>query len=273
MKIQEIISRIEAYHSFIPDYEKNPRACDGVKYGDPAGECTGIASAIDASVDVIRKAGQAGCNFLYVHEPTFYTHWDTTDWLAGDPVYRTKAELLDRYGMVVYRDHDHQHADDPDGVFQGIMEELGWQPYLVGDSRRPMDYCIPPCSALQLAELFKQKLGLSRLRVVGNAGAEVQRVSFVLHITDGGPDVQQEVTRKIMREHLDAVIPLECVEWTAASYVRDAAQLGRNIVMLLPGHMAGEALGNRWAVTWLRRLTEGKVPVRFIQMDELFQYI
>ena len=114
---------------------------------------------------------------------------------------------------------------------------------------------------------------LGDAQMVGNAGAEVQRVSFVLHITDGGPDVQQEVTRKIMQEHLDAVIPLECVEWTAASYVRDAAQLGRNIVMLLPGHMAGEALGNRWAVTWLRRLTEGKVPVRFIQMDELFQYI
>ena len=119
MKIQEIISRIEAYHSFIPDYEKNPRACDGVKYGDPTGECTGIASAIDASVDVIRKAGQAGCNFLYVHEPTFYTHWDTTDWLAGDPVYRAKTELLDRYGMVVYRDHDHQHADD-DAEEEGV---------------------------------------------------------------------------------------------------------------------------------------------------------
>ena len=59
MKIQEIISRIEAYHSPIPDYEKDSRACDGVKYGDPTGECTGIASAIESG----RLGGYAAAAF------------------------------------------------------------------------------------------------------------------------------------------------------------------------------------------------------------------
>lgn len=273
MTIREIIGLIEAYHRPIPGYRQDPRACDGVKFGDPDQECTGIASAIAASVDVIEKAAAAGCNLLYVHEPTFYTHWDTVDWLEGDRVYAEKASLLRRCGMVVYRDHDHQHRHDPDGVFQGIMEELGWQPYLVGDSRRPMDFLLPACTGRQLAARLKEELGLSGMRAVGDLDSPVRRVSFVLHITDGDAAVQQEVTRKIRQEKLDAVIPLECVEWTAASYVRDAAQLGHPLVMLLPGHMAGEALGNRWAVRWLRTITQNAVPVVYLPMDDLFQYL
>lgn len=273
MTIKEILHRIESYHTPIHGYRDNPRACDGVKYGDPSVECTGIASAIAASVDVIEKAAAAGCNLLYVHEPTFYTHWDTVDWLAGDPVYTAKIALLKRYRMVVYRDHDHQHAHNPDGVFEGIMQDLGWEPYLIGERGRPMDFCIPPCSARQLAELFRQRLGLRCIRLIGNADATVQRISFVLHITDGDLATQQEVTRKIMAQHLDAVVPLECVEWTAASYVRDAAQLGQNLAMILPGHMAGEALGNKWATTWLQRITDNQVPVCYIQMEDMYQYL
>ena len=59
----------------------------------------------------------------------------------------------------------------------------------------------------------------------------------------------------------------------AASYVRDAAQLGLGLVMLLPGHMAGEALGNKWAVQWIRRITDGAVPAVYVQMDELFHTV
>lgn len=273
MKIREVIEQIESYHPNIPHYADDPRACDGIKFGDPDQECTGVASAIAASVDVIRKAAAAGCNLLYVHEPTFYTHWDNVDWLCGDPVYEQKISLLKRHRMVVYRDHDRQHRHDPDGVFQGIMEELGWQPFLIGDKTRPMDFSIPPCTARELAGTLKRQLGLSGMRIVGDTETRLQKVSFVLHITDGDVATQQQITRKIMREKLDAVIPLECVEWTAASYVRDAAQLGLGLVMLLPGHMAGEALGNKWAVQWIRRVTGGAVPVVYVQMDELFRTV
>lgn len=37
--------------------------------------------------------------------------------------------------------------------------------------------------------------------------------------------------------------------------------------------MAGEALGNKWAVQWIRRVTGGAVPVVYVQMDELFRTV
>ncbi len=37
--------------------------------------------------------------------------------------------------------------------------------------------------------------------------------------------------------------------------------------------MAGEALGNKWAVQWIRRITDGAVPAVYVQMDELFHTV
>ena len=117
MTIREVIERIRAYHPEIPDYENNPVACDGIKFGNPDIECTGIVSAITATVDVIRQAIELGYNFIYEHEPVFYTHLDPTDWLEGDKVFQAKAALLKEHGIVVYRDHDFAHAHKPDSIF------------------------------------------------------------------------------------------------------------------------------------------------------------
>ena len=101
MTIQEVIDRILAYHPTLPDYENRPNACDGVKFGNPSIECTGIVTAITATVDVIREAIKLGYNMIYVHEPSFYGHKDYTDYLEGDEVYEEKCELL-RQGNIVF---------------------------------------------------------------------------------------------------------------------------------------------------------------------------
>ena len=78
MKIQQVIDRILAYHPALPAGQPT---CDGFKSGDPNAECNGIAVSVLASVQVIREAAKLGANLLIVHEPTFYTHMDPTDWL------------------------------------------------------------------------------------------------------------------------------------------------------------------------------------------------
>ena len=59
MTIQQVIDKIIAYH---PDLgERLATTCDTVKYGDTSRECTGVATAIYPSPDVI---------------PVSYTHLD-----------------------------------------------------------------------------------------------------------------------------------------------------------------------------------------------------
>jgi len=104
----------------------------------------------DILSDVIRKAAELGANLLICYEPLFYSHKDTTDWLAGNTVYEEKAALLARYNMVAWRDHNRIHGGSPsrireyiDMVFYSIMKELDWEQYCMGFDKKPMLYEVP----------------------------------------------------------------------------------------------------------------------------------
>lgn len=273
MFINDVIKEVQKYHPAISDYDRNPVACDGVKYGNVYQECTGIAVAIGADVSVIRKAGEMGCNFLFVHEPTFYTHMDSTKWLTEDKVYVQKIELLDLYHMVIYRDHDHLHAHQPDGIFYGVMKELGWEEYLEGDSYLPMIFQLPTMTVRQLALYIKEKLGLETLRMVGNENGEISRVMFYPHIFDDTDERQKDVTKSVIEHKIDVIIPLECIDWTILSYMKDAGAFGMNKALLQPGHLNVEELGMKWAVHWLRGLLGNDIPVTFVKSGDTYHYL
>ena len=63
---------------------------DQILYGDPTQECTGIVTTCYASVEVIRRAGKQGFNFLIVHESLFWNHGDKTDWLGDNTAFLQK---------------------------------------------------------------------------------------------------------------------------------------------------------------------------------------
>ena len=126
MTIQEVIDRIIAYHPPLGEREAN--TCDTVKIGDTSAECTGVATAIFASVEIIQKAIAAGCNLILVHEPSFYTHMDPLDWLEGNEVFEAKKKLCLDNGIVIFRDHDRIHTHRPDGIFYGLMSESRLRP-------------------------------------------------------------------------------------------------------------------------------------------------
>ena len=126
MTIQRIIDGILAYH---PDLGSR-RTCDVAVGADPDRECTGILVSIAPTVPVIRKAIETGANFIFVHEPTFFSGYDDEcEWLAGNDVYEEKLALLVDNGITVFRDHDHMHAHRPDGIFHYLMKQMGWLEY------------------------------------------------------------------------------------------------------------------------------------------------
>ena len=73
-----------------------------------------------ANSDVIKEAISLGANMIVTHEPTFFTGWDTIDWLENDPVYKEKRKLMDDNNMVIWRYHDHMHMKKPDGIYEGF---------------------------------------------------------------------------------------------------------------------------------------------------------
>ena len=273
MTIQQVIDNIIAYH---PDLgERLATTCDTVKYGDTSRECTGVATAIYPSPDVIRAAGEAGCNLLVVHEPSFYSHMDPLDWLAGNETAEKKMALLDRYGMVVFRDHDRIHAHVPDGIFYGLFAELGWLPYLDHPMDKPSDIndtfamtlTFPDVPVAKIAAEIKEKLGLKALRFTGNPGTVVRKAAIAAHLLPGF----QKVIEAVEKEQVDLLLPGEIIDWEIPCYFKDAGQLGLNKACLHLGHFNWEELGMKYAVNWLRELAPG-LPVVYCPNEDMYRY-
>ena len=79
-----------------------------------------------------------------------------------------------------------------------------------------------------MVNLLKQKMNLKTMRVIGNLNAEIERVMFCGHILPVAADTyeEHEFTDVIQNNEADVLIPGELIDWTTASGVRDAGQLG-----------------------------------------------
>lgn len=285
MKIKEVVNKILAYH---PTFDTTYDGCDGYKSGDPEMECTGVVSALVPTIEVIRKTAQLGCNLLYVHEPSYYVTPDYPEWRAefSNQIYEEKRELLDRYGIVIYRDHDHTHAHKPDGIFTGVIKYLGWEPYQVEKERYEMEMCFefPDMTVEKMNQLLKEKLSLNGIRYIGNPKDSIKKVAIIGHLipnifehqptTGNGyaPEYSTEIIRMIEKEEVDAVIPGEVIDWTVMSYLRDSVQLGKCKAAFLPGHFNLEELGMKFAAEWIAELIADEVPVNYVPSGDIYQY-
>lgn len=276
MTIQEIISRLEAWHAPL---DMPFPTCDTVKCGDATQECTGIAVTCYVSMDVIRQAKEQGINFIICHEPTFYSDAETNvDYLAGNSVFEEKCRALEEANIVVWRDHDHIHGpggleatvhEVPDYIYYGIMKELGWEEYVFGEKTKPLWFKLPETTVKELAQELLEKLNLTGLRVVGNVDAKVSTVHICEHLF-GNPRDGLAIQRA---QKADVLIPLEIVDWTLSEYVRDAADQGHAKAILEMGHFNFEELGMKYMVKWLPEIIDHALPVLYIQSGDSFHYI
>ncbi len=275
MKIAEIIEKLRAFH---PEIDES-RTCDTLKYGDAEQECTGVVVSCFASTDVIREAARLGANFIITHEPTFWTHEDETDWLSDSKVFSAKKALLDEYGIVVWRDHDRIHGGKPsnnpdhiDGIFYGIMKELGWDEYKLDYPNKPLLFRIPETDAESLGRFLMEKLNLHGLRILGDRHAKVSTVFFCEHIRDHDWKEKEKIKQTEM-DKIDALIPFEMIDWSIAAFVRDCAQLGFPKVMYNVGHFNMEELGMKFMAKWLPTVVGEEIPVHHVFSGDAYDYI
>lgn len=284
MKAKEIVDAILDY-SDVPF--KLERTCDIYTAGGPETEVTGVVTTFMANVDVIREAVRLGANMIVTHEPTYFTGWDTTDWLENDPVYLAKKKMLDEHNIVIWRYHDHMHMRKPDGIYEGLNKELGWEearqktdPPKGGVNPEQFDfveafgdvYVIPETTLGGLADFFKEKFAMDVVQIIGDPGMKCSRVGILV----GGGSLglgREEMPMQVMEKHdIHVMVCGEITEWTLCAYVNDACMLGMNRALLIIGHERTEEWGMKYMAEWLKPLIPG-MPVHFADAREPFKYL
>jgi len=223
---------------------------DTLKSGYRDIKVTGIVTAMFATVEVIRKAIELGANFIIAHEPTFYNHADDTKWLENDEVYQYKAKLLREHNIAVWRNHDYIHRFVPDGVTDGVLDQLQWKKY--ADAKIPNILTIPATSLKDLIGYVKEKLSIDKVRYIGDQNLSCSRVLFMPGAAGGQRQIQG-----IAKVKPDVLICGEIQEWETAEYVRDAVAEGKKIALVVLGHIASEDAGSEFMKNWLAKNVPG----------------
>ena len=246
--VQDVIDMIIAE---VPGAPWKPTV-DTVKSGDPSQPVTGVITTFLATQTIVNLAAQHRMNLVISHEPTYYNHLDETTWLAGDPVYQAKRQVLDDHNIVVWRFHDYWHAHRPDGINTGVLKKLGWESY--ADPAQPRICMIPSTSLTDLAVFTKRRFGAERVRVVGQPDMPCTRVGLAVGAVGGQRQIE-------MLREVDVIIVGEVREWESTEYIRDAlVQSTRRIGLIAVGHALSEEPGMAWLAEWLEpRLPDMRV--------------
>jgi putative NIF3 family GTP cyclohydrolase 1 type 2 len=238
---------------------------DTIKAGSAETIVIGVATAMGATFDVLRRALAAKRNFVVVHEPTFYSGAEDEFHARqnpDDPLVKQKKAFIEDNQMVVWRFHDHWHAAKPDGIIRGMGTTLGWQKYQAPDNVRL--YHLPKQSLADLAAAIKEKLRVKAIRVIGDPQTQVSTVSF-----NPGSTPINMIQRIMSGDEVDVLVCGEPGEWDSGEYVRDTVATGRKKGMIVLGHYMSEEGGMSECARWLSTfITE--VPVEFMPAGEAF---
>ncbi len=257
--------------------------CDRLISGSWDMEVNKIATTFMATVDVIRRAAEAGVNFIITHEPTWFTGMDGTDWLQEDEVYQAKKALIEQHNIAIWRFHDHMHMASEDGIFRGFEQEMGWEQYRMappttdtlgfGVTGKP-DGCyeIPETTLRGLVELFKTKMNMNVVQIIGDPEMKVSRVGVLPGGGSLGLGTEHMPMRYMRLRNADVLICGDITEWTLPAYVRDAMQLGFNRAILVLGHERSEEPGMKHLGRWLSDIANG-ISVVFLDAEEPFSYL
>ena len=230
---------------------------DVYKAGDPQTPLKGIAVCMFADMPTLEKAVAQGCNFIITHEPIFYSHLDGTESLQNDPVFRQKMDYIEKNKLVVFRFHDHIHMTQPDGIYAGMIEQLGLAPYSVDGSLTIFQ--LPKQTIKEYSETLKKQLGIATVRVIGDPGMEFTKMGLAV----GAPGGQSHI-QMLERNDVEVMVAGEATEWETYSYVNDARYQGKKKAVIFIGHIKSEEAGMKYCAKWLQGFISG-VPIHFIE--------
>lgn len=238
---------------------------DTLKSGSRDITVTGIVTTMFSTIEVIKKAIDAKANFIIAHEPTFYNHADETDWLKEDEVYQYKQDLLHKHNIAVWRNHDYVHSLTADGVREGVLAQLDWKRFDVGKGE---NLTFTRSVSLQvLIQHLKDKLGIQMVRYIGDLTQSCQKVLLMPGASGGRRQI-----KGLIKNKPDVLVCGEIQEWETAEYVRDARAEGRQLSLVVLGHIASEEPGSAFMANWVKKNIPG-IPVTHIPAGNSLQFV
>jgi putative NIF3 family GTP cyclohydrolase 1 type 2 len=234
---------------------------DTFKFGGPDTVVKGIATTVFCSFDLVRRASAAGLNMIIPHEDTYWNDRDDVSMVSGDPLYSTKIAFMREHDIVVFRIHDHMHAQRPDFTYVGLARELGLTKYETAPNSHR--FVVPETTLGALAAQLQQQSGARALRVVGDPSAKISRIQ--LGVGYATPAVNNpEVDVVISGEQQEADGGLD-----SPAYVLDAATLGIAKGWIMLGHAISEEPGMHEMAEWIKGFVP-EVPARLVRAGEPF---
>lgn len=171
-------------------------------------------------------------------------------------------------GVGIYRFHDYVHRYTPDGIIEGLLRELEWEPYVERHLPHVSILSVPAASVSEIAGYLKQQLHIPYVRAAGNLSAVCSRVGVLVGYRGGGA----ATIPLFEQESLDLIIAGEGPEWETPEYIRDAVRQGRSQALIMLGHAESEAPGMKLlAQRWPLQFPD--VPVHYIQEQPVFQIV
>lgn len=235
--------------------------CDTVKSGRDESEIKGIAVAMFATPQIIRNAAEIGANFLIVHEPVYYNHFDSE---IPNKIGQEKRELIDRLGITIYRFHDHPHYSNPDTICEGMLQDIGLSGVL--EEHEPPNnnryFLDTPMTARELAVHLEKRLDIHHIKIAGCTDQKGRSLSLAFGAAAG-------VAKDL--DAVDFVLTGETSEWGVSEIARDYSQMGYNKALLVMGHIGSERNG---MMLIARRLQQNhpEIPVHYLECGEVYSY-
>ncbi|HET6558450.1 MAG TPA: Nif3-like dinuclear metal center hexameric protein [Prolixibacteraceae bacterium] len=239
----------------------NKETVDTFKSGNPDEVVTGVATCMFANMETLEKAVANGCNLIIAHEPTFYNHLDEA--MENDPVVQKKKEYIKKHGLIIFRFHDHWHMTEPDGIYVGMVDKLGWKANQTDKSMTYFKFDEQTVGAF--AQKLQEKLKGSQLRIVGDPQMRFTNVALSV----GAPGSQSHINY-MNSQSTELLVAGEGQEWETYQYVLDASMMGMKKAAIFTGHIPSEEAGMEYCAKWMKTfITE--VPVVYIENSPAYQ--
>ena len=244
----------------VPWFEKT---VDNLLTGAPETPITGIATTMMATLDVVERCAARGLNMIVSHETPFYLHQDQTDDIKSDVTLNYKLDFCNKHNIAIFHFHDHWHMHHPDGIAQGMVNQLGWQKNVV-DAADPKKLVFDGVPLAKFAADMAAKLNAKTIRVLGNPALPVRRVQ-----TSWGYASREGGIKLFSDPGTDVFICGETREWELVEYCQDSIASGNKKALIVVGHVLSEQGGMILCADWLRGFVS-EVPVEFVAASEPF---
>ena len=252
-------------------------AADVFNAGNPDTIVTGIATSYTPSIDVLQRAVTARKNLLITQQPAFYG--ETAAYLAKDPAYLFKKELIEKNNLIIWRFYDNWIARRMDGQLFGLAKALGWEKYHLPRNRResaaafddptydPKNnyFKLPETSLREIISYIEQKLDIKGIRVIGDPEMKIRKVA-VSH----GMFLFTQLLEFLSVSDVDLILVAEAIEWESPEYFRDVLTWkGNDKAMILLGREASDDPGYGVVASWLKTFIP-EVPIEWVPAGEPF---